>query len=272
MKKLVAALVTFVAVASASDDGFSWYSGPLLFRPFSANTFEPRVGLIWHSDGNRLRLDIGNSVDMVQYSFRDSRRLITIGSDFFTYTLLRGEKNFHFPVDAVDYLFGISINGTDTLHSGVLSSRLRISHISAHFVDGHFDGGTSMWKDGLSPRVYSREFLDLSVAYEPSELLRIYAGVIYLWHVDPTYLPLFSAYSGAEYHRDVMAVLNLYGAYQFSATGLRPRHEFSAGVKIGTWNGRGTKLFFTHHAGNSIHGEYFDRSDNYSGLGFLIDF
>ncbi len=265
-------LLSLVSLTSAAESGFSFASGPLLFRPLTAQTFEPRVGLIWHANDNRLRLDIGNSVDLFQYTFQESRKHLTIGSDFFTFTLLRGEKDFHFPVDAVDYLFGFNINYADSLDCGLFSSRLRLSHISAHLVDGHYDGTQGLWKDGIHPRVYSREFFDLAVSYEPVSSLRIYFGTLYLWHVDPTTLPKFAEYFGGEYHQSLFDSVHGYAAYQFTVTGLRPRHEFQAGAKMGNWSGRGTKVFFIYYSGNSIHGEYHDRSDTYSGVGFNIDF
>jgi hypothetical protein len=272
MKKVFFAVTVLSTIAYSSETGFSFTSGPLLFKPLAANTFEPRMGLLWHSNNNRLRLDIGNSVDLIQYTFENPKQRLTVGSDFFTYTLLRGEKNFHFPVDAVDYFFGFNVNYLDTLNSGILSSRLRLSHISAHFVDGHFDGTSGIWKDGLNPRVYSREFFDLAIGFSPMEDFRGYIGVVYLWHVDPTTLPKFNGYIGGEYHLQFSEIFNGYSAYQFTATGLLPMHELQIGTKIGNWNGRGTKLFFIYHSGNSIHGEYHDRKDEYSGLGFNVDF
>ncbi|MHB1051241.1 MAG: DUF1207 domain-containing protein [Bacteroidota bacterium] len=272
MKKLIVALFTVTAIVAAADEGFSYYNGPLNFKPLVANTFEPRIGLIWHANDNRLRLDIGNSVDLIQYRHSEDGGFMTVGADFFTYTMLRGEKNFHFPVDAVDYLFGFNVNYRDTLNAGIFTSRLRISHISAHFVDGHFDGTTGVWKDGMYPRVYSREFVELTIALEPAEAFRWYAGGVYLWHVDPTSLPLLTGYAGGEYHYTLSAFSHLFGAYQFTATGLLPRHELMIGTKFGKWQGRGTQFFFTYHYGNSIHGEYYDRKDEYSGLGFSIDF
>ncbi len=272
MKKVFFFVVSISSLLHSTETGFSFYTGSLLFKPLVANTFEPRMGLIWHVSDNRLRLDIGNSVDLIQYKFENPKKHLTIGSDFFTYTLLRGEKNFRFPVDAVDYLFGFNVNYVDSLASGILSSRLRLSHISAHFVDGHFDETSGMWKDGLSPRVYSREFFDLAIAYEPKNNIRGYIGAIYLWHVDPTTLPKVTGYVGGEFHHQFSSVFNGYAAYQFTVTGLRPRHEVQIGTKIGNWHGRGTQLFFIYHFGNSIHGEYYDRKDEYSGLGFNIDF
>jgi len=268
---LLTAALMLTDISMSTETGFSFTSDPLLFRPLTANTFEPRVGLIWHTDDNRLRLDIGNSIDLLKYTFESPKRRLTIGSDFFTYTLLSGEKNFHFPVDAVDYLFGFNANYADTLESGLISSRLRLAHISAHFVDGHFNGTTGTWKDGLNPRVYSREFFDLTVAFEPSEHFRGYIGAWYLWHVDPVTISKYIGYVGGEYHQPLLSFLDGYAAYQFTASGMLPSHDLQIGVKLGAWNGRGTKIYFTHHTGNSIHGEYHDRHDEYSGFGLNID-
>ncbi|NUN69871.1 MAG: DUF1207 domain-containing protein [Bacteroidetes bacterium] len=271
MRRLFLLHLLLILPLTANERGFSFTNAPLQFMPLTANTFEPRVGLIWHANDNRLRLDIGNSIDLIQYHTDAPGARFTIGSDFFTYTLLSGEKNFHFPVDAVDYLFGFNASYADTLRNGVLSSRLRLSHISAHFVDGHFNGSTGTWKDGLNPRVYSREFFDWTIAFAPQSNIRGYVGLYYLWHVDPTTLPQWMVYAGGEYSQPITTVLHGYTAYQFTATGLLPRHEFQAGVKLGDWTGRGTKFFFVLHRGNSIHGEYHDITDAYSGFGFNID-
>ncbi|KAB2926297.1 MAG: DUF1207 domain-containing protein [Bacteroidetes bacterium] len=272
MNRIIALLFLISAAVPAQESGLGLYDGPLVFRPLVANTFEPRVGLIWHANDNRLRLDIGNSIDLLQYRFDGGAPPLTFGADFFTYTLLRGEKNFHFPVDAVDYLFGLNASYRDTTAAGILSARLRLSHISAHFVDGHFDNTASQWKDGLSPRIYSREFFDLTVAIEPADRYRIHVGALYLWHTDPTSIPAFGVSLGGDAHASVTPWLHPFAAYQFSAAGLRPRHEAQAGVKFGTWNGRGTELFLIHHTGNSIHGEYYDRREEYSGFGMNIGF
>lgn len=272
MRKFLFLFITLPLFINARETGLSFYSGPLLFKPLVANTFEPRVGLVWRTDGNHLRLDIGNSMDLLQYRFEDPNKCLTIGSDFFTYTMLIGEKNFHFPVTAVDYLFGFNVNYVDTAASGIFSARLRLSHISAHFVDGHFDGTRGQWKDGLNPRVYSREFFDLALAYQPQHSWRWYIGVISLYHVDPTTLPKLEGYAGGEYHHLVMNSINTFAAYQWTATGLRPRHEAELGIKIGNWFSRGVRLYYMYYYGNSIHGEYYDQKDEYSGISFTVEF
>jgi hypothetical protein len=263
---------------SASGNQLSFVPYGLLFKPLVANTYEPRDGILAEVGKNRLRLDIGNSTDLLQYRFAEDTSLLTMGADFFTYTLLRGEHNFHFPVDASDYFFGINFNYKKALSTGIVSSRLRISHISSHFVDGHYDNNVGEWKDSRPPVVYSREFLDGVVALEPSSLnnnARIYIGLTYLFHVDPKNLTRFIADAGLEYHTKVWNNVYTYVAYQATVlkiVGTSVRHNIQAGGKIGEWEGRGLNLYASYFSGYSIHGEYFNLKDNYFALGFLIDF
>jgi Protein of unknown function (DUF1207) len=265
-------------VDSVSGNQFSFVLYGLLFKPLVANTYEPRDGILAEIGKNRLRLDIGNSTDLIQYRFAEDSSLLTMGSDFFTYTLLRGEQNFHFPVDASDYFFGINFSYKKALSIGIASSRLRISHISSHFVDGHYDNTVGAWKDSRPPVVYSREFLDGVVALEPSSSnkdARVYIGATYLFHVDPRNLARFMADAGLEYHSKVWSNVYTYFAYQ--ATVLKVletsvRHNIQVGEKIGEWEGRGLNLYASYFSGYSIHGEYFNVKDNYFALGFLIDF
>ncbi len=263
---------------SASGNQFSFVPYGLLFKPLVADTYEPRDGILSEIGKNSLRLDIGNSIDLLQYRFNNDSSLLTMGADFFTYTLLRGEKDFHFPVDASDYFFGINFNYKKFLAEGVLSSRLRISHISSHFVDGHYDNTLQEWKDSQPPRVYSREFFDGVVAFEPSSITdnaRIYVGGTYLYHVDPPDLARFMGDAGLEYHSKMWNNVFAYGAYQATVLKILEtsvRHNVQLGMKIGNWEGRGLNLYGSYFSGYSIHGQYFDVKDNYFALGFLIEF
>ncbi|MGA7161181.1 MAG: DUF1207 domain-containing protein [Bacteroidota bacterium] len=263
---------------SSSGNQFSFVPYGLLFKPLLANTYEPRDGILSEIGKNRLRLDIGNSIDLLQFHFDDDSSRLTMGADFFTYTLLRGEKDFHFPVDASDYFFGINFSYKKPLAVGVISSRLRVSHISSHFVDGHYDNSLQEWRDGQSPRVYSREFLDGVIAFEPSSFnndARIYIGATYLYHVDPPNLARFMGDAGGEFHTNVWGKSYAYFAYQATALKILEtsiRHNIQLGLKIGDWDGRGVNLYGSYFSGYSIHGEYFDAKDNYFALGFLIEF
>ena len=265
-------------VDSVTANQISFVPYGLLFKPLVANTYEPRDGILAEIGKNRLRLDIGNSIDLLQYRFAGDSSFLAMGTDFFTYTLLRGEQNFHFPVDASDYFFGINFNYKKSLSTGIISSRLRISHISSHFVDGHYDNTVGAWKDSRPPVVYSREFFDGVVALEPSSLnndARVYVGATYLFHVDPKNLARFMADAGLEYHYKVWTNVYTYFAYQATVLKILEtsvRHNIQLGEKIGEWEGRGLNLYASYFSGYSIHGEYFNVRDSYFALGFLIDF
>ena len=250
----------------------------LLFRPLVANTYEPRVGLLSQVGKNQLRLDIGNSIDLLQYNTKKDSSSFSMGTDFFTYTLLRGESDFHFPVDASDYFFGINFNHKYLTAFGLMSTRFRISHISAHFVDGHYDNTKGTWKDTRYPIVYSREFIDIVIALEPTSLndvFRGYVGGTYLFHVDPATVAPFTACGGLEWHSNVFENVNFYAAIQTTVMKISEiafRQNVQVGTKLGKWSGRGLNLFASCFSGFSIHGEYFDVKENYFGLGFLIEF
>lgn len=261
-----------------SESRISLVPHGLLFRPLVANPFEPRVGLSTQIRSNRIMLDIGNSVDLLRLALDGDGSAVTLGTDFFAYTLLRGESNFHFPVDAADFLFGINFNYKGPSSHGPISGRLRISHVSAHFVDGHYDNATARWKDSRYPNVYSREFLDGVVACEPTSLhnaVRAYLGAIYLFHVNPDNVGRLIGNAGVEIHGELLAHTNVYLGYQAAAMKVAEfalRHNIQAGGKIGEWNGRGVNAYLSYFSGYALHGEYYDLKENYFALGFLVDF
>jgi len=84
-------------------------------------------------------------------------------------------------------LFGINGSYKKVEDQYEYGARVRISHISAHFVDGHYDASIGAWRDVLNPRVYSREFIEL-MPFVKFNSLRVYTGITYLFHVTPDYL------------------------------------------------------------------------------------
>jgi hypothetical protein len=40
---------------------------------FTANFLEPKVGFLFQTGGNKIRLDIGNSLDVVHYNIGDNK-------------------------------------------------------------------------------------------------------------------------------------------------------------------------------------------------------
>lgn len=273
MKKILL-LIVFCAAFLKAQDKIAYFPDDLNFQPFVANTFEPKLGFLFQTGGNELRLDIGNSIDLGRYESEDGATF-GVGADLFTYTLLRGETDFHFPVDAVDYLFGLNATYKQKFENYELGARLRISHISAHFVDGHFDGNTNTWRDGDDPQVYSREFIELIPYYRTGEF-RFYAGLAYIFHVDPETLGNDYYELGAEYmSRGVFdGLMSPFVGYDLRITNLeeyKANHSLSVGVKFGKPNGKGFSVYFNYFDGYSIHGEYYDEKKSYGAFGINLD-
>ena len=213
-------------------------------------------------------------MDIAQLQLNENS-ILSFGADFFTYTLLRGESNFHFPVDAVDYLFGINAGLRIVDDNISYGARLRLSHISAHFVDGHYDGINERWRDGLKPRVYSREFIELMPFYQINSL-RVYAGFTYLINVDPSDLGKDSYQLGFDYF--AVGLINklitpfagynikLVNIYEYSAN-----NSIQVGIKFGHPYGKGFSIYYQYYSGKSVHGEYFNFNRKYSAIGFNLD-
>ncbi len=272
MKKIFFIILIFSSVLSAQKN-IEYFPSGLTIHPFAANSLEPKLGSIFKINSNELLLNIGNSMDLARIQINN--QTFSVGADLFTWTLLRKENNFHFPVDAVDYLFGLNFGYKRVMHNFSVGARVRLSHISAHLVDGHYNGTLNEWRDGHYPRVYSREFIE-ALAYVKYKRLRIYGGMTYLYHVDPVEIKKDNYQFGFDYF------FNKYfgdGIIPFVGYDLKLVHlskytgnnSFTAGVKIGKREGKGLSLAFNYYSGYSIHGEYYDTVEKYSSLSINLD-
>lgn len=270
---VITALLFFNILVSAQTE-IKLFPDKLNIQPFTANALEPRVGVLFHVNNNELRLDIGNSQDLIRFS-PDQKSNLSIGADFFTFTLLRGEKDFHFPVDAVDYLFGVNAGYKKSTEEGEYGARFRLSHISAHFVDGHYDFKNLIWRNNVNPKVYSREFIELLPFYRVNNL-RVYAGMTYIFHIDPAYLGKFNYQAGFEYFlknklSDYLTPFVAYDIKLIKINKYSANNTLNAGIKIGHPDGRGFSLYYSFYSGKSMHGEYFNFDKSYNAIGFNLD-
>lgn len=272
MKSKLIMIIFIIPIQVFSQKNFELFPDNLNIQPFTANIFEPKLGFLFHLSKNELRLDIGNSLDILK--FYDNNNFYSFGADLFTYTLLRSEKDFHFPVDAVDYLFGINAGYKKIIGVKQIGFRLRISHISAHFADGHFDGSNNKWRENLSPRVYSREFIEIMPFYSINSF-RLYGGISYLFHVDPTYIKkdnyqIGFDYFGNEFYKNIRPFF-AYDLKIIHIDNYSINHSFVTGLKFGKVNGKGLSTYITYYSGKNIHGEYFDINKSYFALGINLD-
>jgi len=250
-----------------------WFPSNLNIQPFTANFIEPRAGFLFLFGKTEIELDIGTSSDIYHYTKDNS--VFSFGADLFTYTRLRGESHFYFPVDAVDYLFGVNTGYKITKLNEEYGFRFRLSHISAHFVDGHFDTGTNQWRNGRKPEVYSREFIELFPFYRINGF-RAYLGLTYLFHVDPKGIGKGIYQTGFDYYFSSLFKENIspFIAYDFKLDNIGKYfggNILSLGIKFGKYNSKGFSISFNYFSGKSIHGEYYDITEHYTTLGVNLD-
>lgn len=276
LKFIVLLTVLFINLSGQafSQSKTEYFPGDVNIQPFTANFLEPRAGFVFQMNDNELRLDIGTSMDILQYTMSDGA-VVSAGADLFTYTLLRGEKDFHFPVDAVDYLFGVNAGYRKVNRDDEYGIRFRLSHISAHMVDGHYDPAIKGWRNGRAPMVYSREFLEF-IPYYSFDNLRLYAGYTYIYHIDPARLGKNVFQAGFDYFLKGVLGNNTtpFAAYDLRLAKIgeyRGNNSVMAGIKFGHANSRGFSLYYTYYSGKSIHGEYHDIDKSYSAVGFNLD-
>ena len=169
----------------------------LLFAPPIASVIEPRIGSFYQADDERLRLDIGYSMDMASILKKNDYEM-NFGADFFTFTRLRSEGKMKFPVETTDFFFGVNVSGKQTANNNFFDWRLRLAHISSHLSDGYSNSG----KFHFEPYVYSREFFDLLISYnmafEKKINLRPYAGITYIFSTIPDDIVSFIPQAGIE--------------------------------------------------------------------------
>ncbi len=274
MKKIIIIVLFIISVKIYSQENYELFPSKLNIQPFTANFLEPKVGFLFQTGGNKIRLDIGNSLDVVHYNIGENK-FLSGGIDFFTFTYLYGEKDFHFPVDAVDYLFGINLGYKQINKNDEYGARFRFSHISAHFVDGHRDNVNDKWKNDINPIVYSREFFELLPYYKKYDI-RVYLGLTYLYHVDPATVGKEIYQGGFDYFaRNLISeVITPFIAYDIKLQKMeayKANNAFSIGVKIGNPNGKGMSLYYHYYKGKNIHGEYYFMDEKFSSIGFNLD-
>ncbi len=272
-KIIILSFLFFISSFIQAQTKEVWFPNGLNIRPFIANILEPRAGVSYLINQDKLRLDIGTSSDI--YKIISKNHILSFGADIFTYTRLRSENNFRFPVETIDYFFGLNCGYKIFNGSKQYGFRFRFSHISAHLVDGRFDKTSGEWRDSLQPFVYSREFFEMLPFYQINSL-RFYAGMTYLFHVIPNSIGREIYQGGFDYYMNSFLSKNIspFIADDFKLTKIDKysgNNIFMAGIKFGKYNGKGFSLIYSYISGKSIQGELFNLNESYSSIGFNVD-
>ena len=266
-------IILILKFNSFAQSTTKWFPAGLNIQPFTAHFLEPKAGFQYLFDLDKVRIDIGTSRDVVKWYFPLSR--LSIGLDFFTYTRARSEANFKFPVETIDYLFGINLGYSNWSSHNHYGARLRFSHISAHLVDGYYDSKSESWLNGRVPFVYSREFFEL-IAYYKFYGIRFYGGITYNVHIIPDEIKKGIFQAGFDYYPYWLStdLFSPFIADDFKLTGINKysgNNILSMGIKFGEPTSRGFSILASYFSGKSVYGEFYDLNENYFTVGINLD-
>ncbi len=275
---------TSAAMAGDGAHGVTFLPGRPLFVPPRANPEEARVGVMREFGSTRMRLDIGSGLELLGYVHEaDTSATLRVGAEMFVFALTTSYQGVHLQVDAVDGYFGGHVIYTVRREAATTSLRLRILHLSSHFIDGHFRLENLTWIDGQLPRPYSRDYFELTGAYEPHGVARsllLYAGFSQSWFCRPAEMLRFNALAGfvartSGWTGSVFGKpTTLYLADHFLLTGVGifvGANTVECGIKFGPWDDAGVRLFLSLHTGVEQYHQYFDVQRNAAGIGFTLD-
>jgi len=273
MCKFFSLLLIFISFQTFPQSNIEWFPSGINIQPFTANFLEPKAGFSYLISESNIRLDIGTSADIIK--IKSDNKISSFGVDLFTYTRLRSESNFKFPVETTDFYFGLNYAQRYFSEENQYGFRFRFAHISTHLVDGSFNQQSNLWRNGRTPFVYSREFFELIPFYKKNSF-RVYLGVTYLFHTLPSNISKGIYQFGFDkYFTNFPAdVFTPFIAYDFKLSKIDKytgNNIISTGIKFGKYDEKGFRIELNYYSGKSVHGQLFDINENYFALGFNMD-
>lgn len=269
----VSTLLFFDIYAQPTASSLTYFPDSVLFSPLVANHEEPRVSFRQHIGSSLLEIGIGSMADVLEY--RDGGNSFRFGIEVFAYALSRDIEQLKFEIDVADGFFGVHFTYTN---ESPLSFRLRLLHLSAHLVDGHFKQTSQRANDIIAPE-FSRNSGEFIGTYQlqlsSNVTLRVYTGLSYAVRMIPSEIRRFASIHGFELRIPTLSgKVSAYAAHNLTLRGV-PRYVASnnveVGLKFGRWNSGGLRLCLSFYTGLDKFGQYYDMHRKYVALGFAID-
>ncbi|MEN3038409.1 MAG: DUF1207 domain-containing protein [Candidatus Kryptonium sp.] len=232
-------------------------SNGLNFEILRASYYEPKLGIMKYFNRNSLKVDIGNSLDLIE--FKKENFTLTVGVDFFAYTLVNNHGFLILRVEAVDGFFG----GNLSFRSESFSSRFRVLHRSAHIVDEY---GELEHK----PFPFTGEFFDLIFVFT-KKFYKLYSGFSQVFRIKPSSVDKFYFQTGFELFKE-FKISNLIFACDVKFIDRILGFNTVAGFKIGRLSSRGIFVYVNFYSGFDIYGQYFNLKKEFGGLGCSLEF
>ena len=245
----------------------------------TASPEEPRTGIRKTFGSSKLKLDIGAAYDFLEWHpWSDSETALRLGAEFFAYTLIMNAQGLRLQADAADGFFGGHLFYTIGTGSGLTAFRLRILHLSAHFLDGHVSE-----HGGRAPIAFSRDYGELTHLWRWGTgrgHVQLYDGAAYATLIRPENIRRWSFLAGGEYVDSRLArnllgqPCHCYAAVHFSLMGIRAwtgTTHVEAGVRIGSWDRTGTRIYLSYQTGLDEFHQYYNVRDDSWGAGIAFD-
>ncbi|MBA4312560.1 MAG: hypothetical protein C0417_08010 [Chlorobiaceae bacterium] len=269
-----------------SSSIFNLFPAGLQFPPLKTNIDEPRVGLVRFLDRAEMKVELGNTIDLIEYRPVNNNLIFRVGIDFFAYAYVKDSKGLYLQIDAIDGFFGgnITVAGTDSFSKPM--ARLRIFHHSAHLADGNYWIHTYPrdWTKIGGPIPFTRDLGELVLLHHLNygmEQLRYYGGISYSTLNRPAEFKRLAGLAGIEFTTSRLNLsifkqnISPFISYTMNMTGAPkyfPSHHAEVGFKIGDPYGKGINIYISYYSGRHMFGEYYDQRLETIGAGFNVDF
>lgn len=256
----------------------------LHFRPLYCNQQEAHFGVLYFSETHNLKVDVGNSVDVLGVNFPGIQSRLTVGIDFFAFAYSTSFKGNRLQIDALDGFFGGNAVFSKAHDDGRYAVRFRIIHNSAHLVDGHFDQSVDKWIDDKKPIPFTKDFGELLFVNENlygSCFMKYYGGLSYSTLVRPTDMKKMGYIAGTEisllnfFGRVINKETSLFAAYNFNLVGIPAycgSNNIMLGAKFGKYHDNGLIFYLNYYSGKNYFSEYYKDHIKKFGIGFMVDF
>ena len=240
-----------------------------------AAQIEARIGSFYQTNVDKMRLDIGNSFDLSKL-YESESILVNSGADLMTYTRLRSVGKFKFPVETTDYYFGVNSSIIfKSKDDNYFSSRIRVAHISSHLIDGFSNNGVF----NKMPYTYSREFVDVLVAYNSKANddfnYKVYGGLNTIFSTIPDELNLLEPQIGFDLNYNLYKnKIEFVFGYDIRFLGQDGNYigsnSLQTGINYLTSETKNIFFGYYYYSGQSMHGLFIKDYDQYHGIGVQL--
>jgi len=283
LKKTFILFLLLFSYSLPQNRSFEFFPGGLNFPSLKANNQEAKIGLLFYTKNNNMKIDVGNNIDVLSFRLLTDTKL-TMGTEFMAYALSSSYSGKRLQINAIDGLFGGNLSYSSKEDSNLILMRLRIIHNSAHLVDGAWDESKSKWIDNYEPVPFAKDFAEYTFAYEcnsDASILKTYAGFSYNFLIRPSDMKRLNIHAGFELTlTKLLGTLigqkeNVFLAHHFILGGTSKfggNNNSMLGIKFGDWYGKGLLLYLSYYSGFDLFDVYYKRKVKRFGFGFSIDF